>query len=104
MAAAEVNKRGKEPVSAKQQSHQNTSEPGGGNTALSLIPLPLSYRVNLIGRHIFECLNSNHRVLFKLEGTKSNRAAVGARVTVHAGGMTQFDVCGDEMCDVVSPA
>jgi len=35
--------------------------------------------------------NSNHRVLFKLEGTRSNRAAIGARVTIHAGGMTQFD-------------
>jgi hypothetical protein len=33
----------------------------------------------------------NHRVLFHLEGTKSNRAAIGARVTIHAGGMTQFD-------------
>ena len=35
--------------------------------------------------------SANHRVLFKLMGTKSNRAAIGARVTVHAGGMTQFD-------------
>jgi hypothetical protein len=34
--------------------------------------------------------NSNHRVLFKLAGTKSNRAAIGARVTVHAAGLTQF--------------
>jgi hypothetical protein len=34
---------------------------------------------------------SNHRVLFHLVGTKSNRAAIGARVTIHAGGMTQFD-------------
>jgi enediyne biosynthesis protein E4 len=34
---------------------------------------------------------SNHRVLFRLVGTKSNRAAIGARVTIHAGGMTQFD-------------
>jgi hypothetical protein len=33
----------------------------------------------------------NHRVLFKLLGTKSNRAAIGARVTIHAAGMTQFD-------------
>jgi hypothetical protein len=33
----------------------------------------------------------NHRVLFRLEGTRSNRAAIGARVTIHAGGMTQFD-------------
>lgn len=32
----------------------------------------------------------NHRVLFKLAGTKSNRAAIGARVTVKAGGITQF--------------
>jgi enediyne biosynthesis protein E4 len=40
-------------------------------------------------------LNTNnslsHRVLFKLEGTKSNRAAIGARVTIRAAGMTQFD-------------
>ena len=39
-------------------------------------------------------LNTNrspyHRVLFKLIGTKSNRAAIGARVTIHAGGATQF--------------
>jgi enediyne biosynthesis protein E4 len=35
--------------------------------------------------------NGNHRVLFRLVGTKSNRAAIGARVTIHAGGMTQFD-------------
>jgi enediyne biosynthesis protein E4 len=33
----------------------------------------------------------NHRVLFHLTGTKSNRAAIGARITIHAGGMTQFD-------------
>jgi hypothetical protein len=39
-------------------------------------------------------LNTNrtpyHRVLFKLIGTKSNRAAIGARVTIHAAGVTQF--------------
>ena len=35
--------------------------------------------------------SANHRVMFRLMGTKSNRAAIGARVTVHAGGMTQFD-------------
>jgi len=33
----------------------------------------------------------NHRVLFHLVGTKSNRAAIGARVTVHTGSLTQFD-------------
>jgi hypothetical protein len=40
-------------------------------------------------------LNTNrtpfHRVLFKLIGTKSNRAAIGARVTIHAGGVKQFN-------------
>ena len=32
----------------------------------------------------------NHAALFKLVGTKSNKAAIGARVTVTAGGVTQF--------------
>jgi enediyne biosynthesis protein E4 len=36
------------------------------------------------------CQNGNHRVLFKLQGTKSNRLAIGARVSVKAGGVTQF--------------
>lgn len=35
--------------------------------------------------------NSNHRVLFRLVGTKSNKAAIGARVTVKAGLLTQID-------------
>ena len=33
----------------------------------------------------------NHRVLFRLVGTRSNRAAIGARVTVHAASLTQLD-------------
>jgi hypothetical protein len=36
------------------------------------------------------CQNGNHRVLFKLLGTKSNRLAIGARVTVRTGSLTQF--------------
>ena len=36
------------------------------------------------------CQNGNHRVLFKLLGTKSNRLAIGARVTVRTGQMTQI--------------
>jgi hypothetical protein len=32
----------------------------------------------------------NHRVLFKLVGVKSNKAAIGARVTVTAGSLVQF--------------
>jgi len=31
-----------------------------------------------------------HRVLFKLIGTKSNHAAIGARVTIHSAGVRQF--------------
>jgi enediyne biosynthesis protein E4 len=34
--------------------------------------------------------NANHRVMFKLVGTKSNKAAIGARVTVTAGGVSQM--------------
>ena len=34
--------------------------------------------------------DGNHRVLFKLIGTKSNRAAIGALVTIHAGGVRQI--------------
>jgi hypothetical protein len=32
----------------------------------------------------------NHRVLFRLIGTKSNRAAIGARITIHASGVRQI--------------
>jgi hypothetical protein len=35
--------------------------------------------------------SSNHAVLFKLAGTKSNQAAIGARVTVTTGKVIQFD-------------
>jgi hypothetical protein len=38
-----------------------------------------------------ETHNSNHRVLFHLVGTKSNRAAIGARVTVKTPDMSQID-------------
>jgi enediyne biosynthesis protein E4 len=40
---------------------------------------------------INESRNANHRVLFRLVGSKSNRMAIGARVTVEAGGMKQID-------------
>jgi len=35
--------------------------------------------------------NSNHRVLFKLVGTKSNRGAVGARITVTSSSRSQIE-------------
>ncbi len=37
-----------------------------------------------------EAGNNNHRVLFKLVATKSNKSAIGARVTVTAGKLVQF--------------
>jgi enediyne biosynthesis protein E4 len=37
-----------------------------------------------------ETESKNHRVLFKLVGTKSNRSAIGARVTVKAGKLIQI--------------
>jgi len=37
-----------------------------------------------------ETESRNHRVLFKLVGTRSNRSAIGARVTVKAGQLTQM--------------
>jgi len=35
--------------------------------------------------------NGNHWVEFRLQGTKSNRAAIGARLTLHAGKLVQFN-------------
>jgi len=35
--------------------------------------------------------NSNHKVLLKLVGKKSNRAAIGARVTIKAAGLTSLE-------------
>ncbi len=40
---------------------------------------------------INETKNANHRVLFKLIATKSNRGAVGARITVTAGSRSQIE-------------
>jgi enediyne biosynthesis protein E4 len=40
---------------------------------------------------INQASNSNHRVLFRLIGTKSNSAAIGARVAVITSRMTQID-------------
>lgn len=38
-----------------------------------------------------ETKSANHRVLFRLTGKKSNRAAIGARVTVTAGTLVEID-------------
>ena len=39
---------------------------------------------------INHCKNGNHRVLFQLKGTTSNKLAIGARVTLHTGNATQM--------------
>src|SRR5207248_880334 len=39
---------------------------------------------------INEARTDRHRVLFQLRGTKSNRAAIGARVTIHTAAGMQF--------------
>src|SRR5258708_32388059 len=36
-----------------------------------------------------DCPQENHWIKVRLEGTKSNRSAIGARVLVHYGGKTQ---------------
>jgi hypothetical protein len=41
--------------------------------------------------YLNETRNANHRVLFRLMGTKSNKAAIGARVTVTTASMEQID-------------
>ncbi|MGA7243991.1 MAG: CRTAC1 family protein [Terracidiphilus sp.] len=41
--------------------------------------------------YLNETRNSNHRVLFRLVGTKSNKAAIGARVIVTTPSMEQID-------------
>ena len=38
-----------------------------------------------------ETHSANHRVLFRLAGSKSNRMGIGARITIQAGTMTQMD-------------
>lgn len=41
--------------------------------------------------YLNETRNSNHRVLFRLVGTRSNKAAIGARVIVSTASMEQID-------------
>src|SRR5882762_2776334 len=54
---------------------------------VDIVTLNVSETPSLLLNH---CRNGNHRVLFRLLGTKSNRFAIGARVTVRTGKMAQF--------------
>ena len=53
-----------------------------------------------------ETSNHNHRVLLRLSGTRSNRMAIGVRVTVTAGDTTQMDEVPAEaaICRAMTPA
>jgi hypothetical protein len=54
---------------------------------VDLVTLNVGEPPSLLLNH---CASVNHRVLFKLQGTKSNRLAIGARVTVKTGKVTQI--------------
>lgn len=54
---------------------------------VDIVTLNVSETPSLLLNH---CQNGNHRVLFHLLATRSNRLAIGARVTVRTGKITQF--------------
>jgi enediyne biosynthesis protein E4 len=54
---------------------------------LDVVTLNVGATPSLLLNH---CQNGNHRVLFKLVGTQSNRLAIGARVTIASGKTTQM--------------
>ena len=54
---------------------------------VDIVTLNVSDTPSLLLNH---CQNGNHRALFQLLGTKSNRLAIGARITVRTGKITQF--------------
>ena len=56
--------------------------------AMDVLILNVGEPPTLLRNHL---ANGNHWVEFKLIGTKSNRAAIGARLTVHANTLVQFD-------------
>jgi hypothetical protein len=59
----------------------------GNDGCIDIVTLNWGERPSLL---MNRCQNGNHRALFKLLGTKSNRLAIGARVTVRTGSVTQF--------------
>jgi hypothetical protein len=56
--------------------------------AMDVLILKVGEPTTLLRNHLN---NGNHWVEFKLQGTKSNRAALGARVTIHSGQLSQFN-------------
>jgi hypothetical protein len=56
--------------------------------AMDALILNVGEPPTLLRNHL---INRNHWIEFKLEGTKSNRAAIGARLTIHSGKLVQFN-------------
>jgi hypothetical protein len=56
--------------------------------AIDAVILNVGEPPTLLRNHL---TNGNHWVEFNLRGTKSNRAAIGARLTIHAGKLAQFN-------------
>jgi enediyne biosynthesis protein E4 len=56
--------------------------------AMDILILNVGEPPTLLRNHL---ANGNHWVEFKLRGTKSNRAAIGSRLTIHSGELSQFN-------------
>jgi hypothetical protein len=72
------------PQSRRGTAFGDFNNDGNLDVAVFNVAMPPSLFMN-------ETANSNHRVLFRLIGTKSNRSAIGARVVVTTQAMTQID-------------
>jgi hypothetical protein len=99
----------KQPMLLFRNKHNGTFEESGAAAGFSEIPME-SRRgaafgdinndgcVDIVTLNVSEtpslllnrCRNGNHRVLFRLVGTRSNRLAIGARVTVRTGKTAQM--------------
>jgi hypothetical protein len=76
---------GVRPASRRGAAFGDINNDGNVDVVLMNVGEPPTLLINQGGNH-------NHRVLFKLTGMgKSNRSAIGARVTVKAGKLTQID-------------
>jgi hypothetical protein len=108
--AANIGARYKQPILLHRNNRDGTFDEVAKEAGLQDIPLQsrrgaafgdlfntgnIDVVVLNVGQPPSVLLNSNrtlnHRVLFKLIGMKSNRAAIGARVTIRAAGVKQFN-------------
>jgi len=109
-AAATGGARYKEPIFLHLNKHDGTFEEISSASGLASLPLASRRGVafgDLWNAGVIDVLildvgepptllrnrlaNGNHWVEFKLQGTKSNRAAIGTRLTIHSGQLSQFN-------------